>query len=155
MRKLLRDLAEFCREGSFRSMDVLLHQPDFLRWILEDVQFRHGVSEWLGSWSELGYHTMEADLESVLRMPATMIRPGVIPVLQKLAQLRKALGGADWPGELRKLPLATFGERELDENRGEVEAAKSIDEALTEAESGTARELRYIVTGKQIGRAHV
>ena len=141
MRKLLRNLAEFCREGSFRSMDVLLHQPDFLRWILEEVKFVPGASRWLGDWSESGYQTMEADLESALRMTPERFGEGVIPVLRRLVQLRKALGGADWPQELRKLFLAMFGERELNENRGDVEAIKSIDEALKEAEQGTGREL--------------
>jgi len=122
-------------------MDVLLHQPDFLRWILEEVKFVPGASRWLGDWSESGYQTMEADLESALRMPPERFGEGVIPVLRRLVQLRKALGGADWPGELRKLFLAVFGERELNENRGDVEAAKSIDEALKEAEQGTGREL--------------
>ena len=51
MRKLLRDLAEFSQESSFRAMDILLHQPDFLRWILQEVKWGEGLSRWLGEWS--------------------------------------------------------------------------------------------------------
>ena len=141
LRKLLRDLAEFCREASFRSLDVLFHHPDFLRWILEEVKFPGGMSRWLGDWSESGYDTMEAGLDLALRMPPESQMKSVVPVLRKVALLRKALGGSDWPKELRTLLLAILGDRELDENCGEVEAAKSIDEALTEAESGTGRDL--------------
>jgi len=141
MRKLLRDLADLCREGSFRSMDVLLHQPDFLRWILQEGKVAGGPVAWLRDWSESGYATMEADLESSLRMPAGSVAVTVVPVLRRLAKLRQALKGKDWPEELRALLLGMYGERELEESRGEVEAAKSIDEALTEAESGTGREL--------------
>ena len=141
LRKLLRDLAGFCREGSFRSLDVLWHHPDFLRWILEEVKYAGGISRWLGDWSESGYQTMEAGLDLALRMPPETRTETVVPVLRRMAQLQKSLGGSEWPGELRGLLLAVLGERELDENRGEVEAAKSIDEALTEAESGTGREL--------------
>lgn len=141
MRKLLRDLADVCRDGSFRSMDVLLHQPDFLRWILQEQKVSGDPVAWLGDWSKSGYDTMEADLESSLQMPAGTVTGAVVPVLRQLAKVRQALGGRDWPGELRALLLAMYGERELEENRGEVEAAKSIDEALNEAESGTGREL--------------
>ena len=141
MRKLLRNLAEFCGEGSFRAMDVLVHQPDFLRWLLAEVKWEKGASRWLGEWSKSGYGTMEADLESSLRMPPETAAESVFAVWRRLASLRKALTGSDWAKELRALLLAMFGEKELEENRGEVEAAKSIDEALTEAESGTAREL--------------
>jgi len=84
---------------------------------------------------------MEADLESSLRMPGRTVSDAVVLVLRRLAKLRQALEGKDWPGELRALLLAMYGERELEENRGEVEAAKSIDEALNEAESGTGMEL--------------
>ena len=141
MRKLLRNLAEFCRDGSFRGMDVLVHQPDFLRWVLAEIQWDRAAGRWLGEWSKSGYGTMEADLESSLRMPPETAADSCFAVWRRLALLREALGGPDWPRELRALLLATFGERELEENRGEVEAAKSIDEALTEAEAGTAREL--------------
>jgi ATP-dependent helicase/nuclease subunit B len=141
MRRLLGDLAEFCREGSFRSMDVLFHHPDFLRWILAEVRLSGGMSRWLGEWSDAGYQTMGADLESLRRMPVEMTGAGVTPVWRRLAGLREELGGADWPGALRKLLLAMLEGRELEENRGEVEAAKSIEEALTEAESGTGRAL--------------
>jgi ATP-dependent helicase/nuclease subunit B len=140
-RKLLRDLAEFCREGSFRSLDVLFHHPDFLRWILAEVKFPGAMGRWLGDWSESGYLNMEAGLDSALRMPPESQVETVMPVLRRVALLQKSLGGSDWPKELRALLLAVLGDRELDENRGEVEAAKSIDEALTEAESGTGREL--------------
>jgi len=139
MRKLLRDLAEFVREGSFRSMDVLVHTPVFLAWMLAETQFRKHAGDWLGAWSVSGYLTMEADLESALRMAAAT--EPVVPALRRLTKLRQALGGSAWPKELRTLLLAMYGERELEENRGEVEAAKSIDEALAEAESGTGREL--------------
>ena len=141
MRKLLRELADVCREGSFRSMDVLLHQPDFLRWILQEEKVSGDPVAWLGDWSKSGYETMEADLESFLRMPEGIVADKVIPVVRQLAKLRQAMGGRDWPKELRALLLAMYGERELEENRGEVEAAKSIDEALKEAEAGTGREL--------------
>lgn len=141
MRKLLRNLAEFCGEGSFRSMDVLLHQPDFLRWILEEVKSGEGVSRWLGGWSESGYATMEADLETALHMPPETTGGSVLPVLRALERLRKSLTGKDWPAKLRELLLAVYGERELHENRGEVEAAKSIDGALQEAEAGTGKGL--------------
>ncbi len=141
IRKLLRDLAEFCREGSFRSMDVLLHDPDFLRWILRETKSRNGPSQALGEWAEFGYLAMEADLESAQRMPPEIGTEKIAPILHRLAQLRGSLSGPDWPRELRAVLLALYGEKELEENRGEVEAAKSIDEALTEAESGTGREL--------------
>lgn len=141
MRKLLRDLSEFFREGSFRSMDVLLHRPEFLRWILAEIKCEAGAGGWLGHWSESGRETMEADLASALKMRLGEDRGGVVPVLRRLGQLRSALGGKNWPSELRSLLLAIYGDRELQEDRGEVEAAKSIDEALTEAEGGTAGEL--------------
>jgi ATP-dependent helicase/nuclease subunit B len=141
IRKLLRDLAEFCREGSFRAMDVLLHDPDFLRWILRETKIKAGPANWLGAWAESGYGTMEANLESAQRMTTEVDAEKVMPVLRRLAQLRGVLAGPDWPRELRAMLLALYGEKELEENRGEVEAAKSIDEALTEAEAGTGREL--------------
>lgn len=141
MRKLLRNLSDFSREGSFRSMDVLLHQPEFLTWILEEVKFGQDAGRWLGQWSESGYKTMEADLESALGMSLEPAGGPVVTVLRRMAQLRQSLGGTDWPGELRALLLAIYGDRELHEARGEVEAAKSIDEALTEAEAGTAQAL--------------
>ena len=141
MRGLLRNLAEFCREGSFRSMDVLVHDFDFLRWVLLETKVEPGPAEWLGHWAKTGYLTMESDLESSLRMAPAMAAGSVVPVLRRLAALRKALGGPDWPKELRAVLLAMYGDKELAEDRGEVEAAKSIDEALAEAEAGTCREL--------------
>ncbi len=143
MRKLLRDLAEFSQESSFRAMDILLHQPDFLRWILQEVKWGEGLSRWLGEWSASGYHTMEAGLESALGMPSTIVGNSVIPVLQKLADLKKLLQGGDWPRALRTTWLAIYDDRELEESRGEVEAAKSIQQYLQEAEQGTARELGF------------
>jgi ATP-dependent helicase/nuclease subunit B len=141
LRKLLRDLAEFCREGSFRSLDALFHHPDFLRWILEEVKLADGASRWLGDWSKWGYDTMEAGLDLALRMPPETATGSILPVLRRVAEMRGVLGKSDWPKELRALLLAILGDRELEGNCGEVEAIKSIDEALTEAESGTGREL--------------
>ena len=112
MRKLLRNLAEVGREGSFRSMDVLFHQPDFLRWILQEGKVSADPAAWLGDWSEAGYATMQADLESSLRMPAGSVAVTVVPVLRRLVKLRQALAGKDWPEELRALLLAIYGERE-------------------------------------------
>ena len=143
MRKLLRDLAEFSQESSFRAMDILLHQPDFLRWILQEVKWGEGLSRWLGEWSASGYKTMEAGLESALGMPPSVVGNSVFPVLQKLADLKKLLQGGDWPRALRTTWLAIYDDRELEESRGEVEAAKSIQQYLQEAEEGTARELGF------------
>jgi len=141
IRKLLRDLAEFCREGSFRAMDVLLHDPDFLCWILRETKVKTGPANWLGAWAKSGYGTMEADLESAQRMATEVGAEKVMPVLRRFAELRGSLTGPEWSQELRAMLLALYGEKELEENRGEVEAVKSIDEALTEAEAGTGREL--------------
>ena len=101
MRKLLRNLAEFLRDGSFRAMDVLVHQPDFLRWLLAEVKWEKGAGRWLGEWSESGYGTMEADLESSLRMPPETAAGSTLAVWRRMASLRKALGGPEWPRELR------------------------------------------------------